>query len=409
MRSILALAILLLGLGAAAAETNYQDSLPVAGEHSFTSSLEFNVSIGRPDFKLILAEPSDAARDQGEAATEPPAAATPDAQAKKDAAHSVGDLCRALLTSAQDNDLPVPFFANLIWQESRLRLDAVSRVGALGIAQFMPKVAREVGLVNPFDPRQAIPASARFLNALRRHFGNLGFVAAAYNAGTSRVAEWLGRRRALPHETQTYVVRVTGRSAEAWRKSPVYDFQLTFARPLPCRKLPAFADLEAQSRAERQAEEARQQEQQQQEKLALKVAQATPANVAEKGAQKDAQKVAAKVTPKVAQAKAAKVAAKGAQKDAAKVRPKVAQAKAAKVAAKGAEKGPQKGAANVTSKVAQKAEKKVPVARHAVAEKDARPAAGDKIARNVHGGKHEAARPAHVTHEKRRVASRAAS
>ena len=88
---------------------------------------------------------------------------------------SIYNLCNALFVSAENNDLPVPFFANLIWQESRLQLDAVSRVGALGIAQFMPKVAVEVGLGDPFDPHQAIPASARFLHTLREHFGNLGF------------------------------------------------------------------------------------------------------------------------------------------------------------------------------------------------------------------------------------------
>jgi hypothetical protein len=322
MRPILALAILLLGLKAAAAEAKYQDFLHVAGEHPFTSSLEFDVTIGGPDLKIVVAvpsEPSDTPHDQGEAATEPPqspAPATTDADAKKEAPHSVGELCHALLASAEDNGLPVPFFANLIWQESRLKLDSVSRVGALGIAQFMPKVAREVGLDNPFDPRQAIPASARFLNALRQHFGNLGFVAAAYNAGTHRVAEWLDRQRALPRETQTYVVRVTGRSAEAWRKSPVHDSQLTFVRRLPCRELPAFADLEqARLREAELVEEA--QPQPQQEKIAAKVVQTST----EKVAGKVAQKAVEKVTTRVARSTAAKIAGKVTQKSLRKPHP----------------------------------------------------------------------------------------
>jgi Transglycosylase SLT domain len=167
---------------------------------------------------------------------------------------SLDDLCNALLTSAQENDLPVPFFANLIWQESRLRDDAVSPVGALGIAQFMPRVAEASGLDNPFDPLQAIPASARLLHALRDQFGNLGFVAAAYNAGARRVSEWLERRRALPRETRNYVVRVTGRSAEDWRTTPPDDAALAFVRHLPCRGLPAFADLEQAQLQEMQLE-----------------------------------------------------------------------------------------------------------------------------------------------------------
>ena len=70
---------------------------------------------------------------------------------------SLDDLCNALYTSARNNDLPVPFFANLIWQESRLHYDSRQPDGALGIAQFMPEVAVEVGLDDPFDPLQAIP------------------------------------------------------------------------------------------------------------------------------------------------------------------------------------------------------------------------------------------------------------
>jgi hypothetical protein len=159
---------------------------------------------------------------------------------------SLDELCNALFTSAQNNDLPVPFFANLLWQESRLRADDVSKKGAQGIAQFMPQVATETGLANPFDPMQAIPASARFLQKLRLQFGNLGFVAAAYNAGAHRVIEWLENRASLPRETRVYVVRVTGLSADTWRNMPIDNDALTFVQHLPCRSLPAFANVEQQ-------------------------------------------------------------------------------------------------------------------------------------------------------------------
>jgi Transglycosylase SLT domain len=157
---------------------------------------------------------------------------------------SLDNLCNTLFTSAQDNDLPIPFFANLLWQESRLRVDDVSKKGAQSIAQFMPKTAVETGLANPFDPMQAIPASARFLQRLRLQFGNLGFVPAAYNAGAHRVIEWLERRASLPRETRNYVVRVTGLSVETWKTMPIDNAALTFVPHLPCRSLPAFANVE---------------------------------------------------------------------------------------------------------------------------------------------------------------------
>jgi hypothetical protein len=170
---------------------------------------------------------------------------------------ALDNLCNTLFTSAQDNDLPVPFFANLLWQESRLRVDDISKKGAQGIAQFMPKTAVETGLANPFDPMQAIPASARFLQRLRLQFGNLGFVAAAYNAGAHRVIEWLERRASLPRETRDYVVRVTGLSVEAWKTMPIDNAALTFVPHLPCRSLPAFANVEQEQLQQTELERAK--------------------------------------------------------------------------------------------------------------------------------------------------------
>src|SRR5262245_52151366 len=53
-------------------------------------------------------------------------------------AASVASICDALAAAAAENDLPVDFFARLIWQESRFDPTAVSRAGAQGVAQFMP-------------------------------------------------------------------------------------------------------------------------------------------------------------------------------------------------------------------------------------------------------------------------------
>jgi hypothetical protein len=249
MRQFLVLAILLVGIRSAAPETKYQDSIRAVAASPF-AAFAIEMPLGETDRVLAVALPViesvESAHDLDEEVRTPPSPAPVVAgiDANADVADSLEGLCKALMTSAQDSGLPVPFFANLIWQESRLKHDAVSPVGAQGIAQFMPEVAAAEGVSDPFDPRQAIPASARLLRTLRQHFGNLGFAAAAYNAGPRRVGEWLDRRHALPRETRNYVERVTGRTMEAWRKSPVDDAKLTFERLLPCRALPAFVELE---------------------------------------------------------------------------------------------------------------------------------------------------------------------
>src|SRR3982075_64016 len=104
-------------------------------------------------------------------------------------------MCRMIESAAKANDLPLEFFARVIWQESRFQSDAVGPVTrngqrAQGIAQFMPGTASERRLLDPFDPVQALPKSAEFLSELRRQFGNLGLAAAAYNAGPPRGAGW---------------------------------------------------------------------------------------------------------------------------------------------------------------------------------------------------------------------------
>ncbi len=125
-------------------------------------------------------------------------------------------LCEAIAKAATSHDLPADFFTRLIWQESGFKADAVSRAGAQGVAQFMPATARLRHLENPFDPLEAIAKSAQLLRDLRREFGNLGLAAAAYNAGSGRVRDWLAGRRPLPGETRAYVRLVTGRSVEEW-------------------------------------------------------------------------------------------------------------------------------------------------------------------------------------------------
>jgi hypothetical protein len=130
------------------------------------------------------------------------------------------EVCDTLTKAAQSNNLPAPFFIRLLFQESRFQPDIVSRAGAQGVAQFMPDTAADMGLDNPFDPLQAIPASARLLHNLFQQFGNLGLAAAAYNAGPNRIADWLTKKGKLPQETEGYVKTITGRAADSWRSTP---------------------------------------------------------------------------------------------------------------------------------------------------------------------------------------------
>ena len=167
----------------------------------------------------------------------------PDANARETDTRQA--MCLMIEAAAKANDLPLEFFARVIWQESRFQSDAVgplTRRGerAQGIAQFMPGTASERRLLDPFDPVQALPKSAEFLSELRNQFGNLGLAAAAYNAGPRRVQEWLAGTGAMPQETRHYVVAITGTTVEKWASTGKNAKMSDPATYAGCRELMAL-------------------------------------------------------------------------------------------------------------------------------------------------------------------------
>lgn len=112
---------------------------------------------------------------------------------------------------AQRFDLSPSLLEALVWQESRWRENAVSPVGARGLAQLMPGTARYLG-VNPDDPFANLEGGARYLREqLDRFDGDLEKALAAYNAGPGRVQ----RAGGVPNirETRHYVAAIMGRLA----------------------------------------------------------------------------------------------------------------------------------------------------------------------------------------------------
>lgn len=160
---------------------------------------------------------------------------------QRTAGKSKAAICQTLATAAQTHELPVGFFVRLINQESGFDPEVVSRAGAQGVAQFMPKVAEEWGLKNPFDPHAALVASARFLRSLYEQFGNWGLAAAAYNGGMGRVQKWMKGGK-LPDETRHYVMTITGVPAEKWVAGKSQDANFSIPPRAPCQEIAHLAD-----------------------------------------------------------------------------------------------------------------------------------------------------------------------
>jgi soluble lytic murein transglycosylase-like protein len=114
------------------------------------------------------------------------------------------DLFRA---AAKANRIDDAWLRAIAHAESDLQAEAVSRKGAQGIMQLLPKTAAEYGVKDSFVPSQAIPAGARVLHdLLRRYKGDRTLATAAYNAGIGTVAKYGG---VPPYaETLAYVAKV---------------------------------------------------------------------------------------------------------------------------------------------------------------------------------------------------------
>jgi soluble lytic murein transglycosylase-like protein len=109
-------------------------------------------------------------------------------------------------------DLSPALIEALVWQESRWHPEAVSPVGARGLAQLMPGTARQMG-VDAGDPFAHLEGGARYLREqLNRFDGDIEKALAAYNAGPGRVAQAGGVPRI--RETQVYVSSIMGRLSD---------------------------------------------------------------------------------------------------------------------------------------------------------------------------------------------------
>lgn len=92
--------------------------------------------------------------------------------------------------AARRYDLDPNLLAAMAFKESAFNPTAVSRRGAQGILQLMPRTARYLGVRNAFDIRENVFGGARYLRELLDRFdGDVDLALAAYNLGPERIAK----------------------------------------------------------------------------------------------------------------------------------------------------------------------------------------------------------------------------
>jgi hypothetical protein len=121
---------------------------------------------------------------------------------------SPDEIDQSIVMAAARHNVDPNLVRAVIRVESNFNSNAVSRTGAMGLMQLMPKTARQLKVKNPFDAEQNVDAGVRHLKYLLENYnGDVNLTLAAYNAGEGAVR----RNRGVPHfaETQDYVRRIT--------------------------------------------------------------------------------------------------------------------------------------------------------------------------------------------------------
>jgi len=116
--------------------------------------------------------------------------------------------------TAERYDVSASLVEAVIRVESAFNPWAVSRKGAQGLMQLMPRTANALGVRDSFNPGQNIEGGVRHLRYLiDRYPGNTALALAAYNAGEAAVDYYRG----IPPypETQQYVRKILERTGGA--------------------------------------------------------------------------------------------------------------------------------------------------------------------------------------------------
>jgi soluble lytic murein transglycosylase-like protein len=117
-------------------------------------------------------------------------------------------LAEQIIRIAREEGLDPLLTLEVMRVESGFNRLALSPKRAMGLMQMIPATALRFGVLDPYDPAQAIRGGCRYLKFLsERYGGRLELVIAGYNAGEGAIDKY-GKRVPPYKETREYVASV---------------------------------------------------------------------------------------------------------------------------------------------------------------------------------------------------------
>lgn len=97
-------------------------------------------------------------------------------------------LAQLIREAGAKHNVDPSLLAAVVFRESAFNSRAVSRRGAQGLMQLMPRTASYLGVKDAFDPRENVMGGAKYLREMLDMFnGDVDLSLAAYNAGPEAV------------------------------------------------------------------------------------------------------------------------------------------------------------------------------------------------------------------------------
>ncbi|MBE5935465.1 MAG: lytic transglycosylase domain-containing protein [Lachnospiraceae bacterium] len=107
--------------------------------------------------------------------------------------------------AAKEYNIPSDILKAISYTQSGFKPNAVSSSGAVGLMQLMPATARELGVIDSYNPIENVMGGAKYLSQLlNRYNGNIDYAIAAYTAGIGNI----DKNGVIPSFAQTFVNKV---------------------------------------------------------------------------------------------------------------------------------------------------------------------------------------------------------